>query len=241
MKTDLRPTVVVYCDHLLYPSETFIRAQGQALRRFSAVYAGSRRVRGLDLPAESTYTISSGDTIGRTREVFFKLFGTAPNLTQRLRALHPVLMHAHFGPDGLRALPLAQRLSLPLIVTFHGSDATATDIRFAKASYGYRRYLANKEVLQRGADLFIAVSEFIREKMLEQSFPEEKVFVHYTGVDTRLFSPSRDKEEPLVLFVGRLVERKGADFLIRAMAEVQKTRPEIRAGRNRRRTSSPRS
>jgi colanic acid/amylovoran biosynthesis glycosyltransferase len=227
MRTALRPTVVVFCDHLLYPSETFIRAQGQALRRFSAVYAGSRRVRGLDLPTESTYTISSGDTIGRIREMLFKLFGTAPTLVQKLRSLGPVLMHAHFGPDGLRALPLAQRLGLPLLVTFHGSDATATDIRFAKATYGYRRYLVKKEVLQRGASMFIAVSEFVKNKMLEQSFPAEKVFVHYTGVDTKLFSPVGSGDEPIVLFVGRLVERKGADYLIRAMAEVQKERPEI--------------
>jgi len=226
MKTDLQPTVVVFCDHLLYPSETFIRAQGQALRRFTAVYAGSRRVRGLDLPLESTYTISRGDAIGRASEVLFKLFGTAPNLVRKLRALDPVLMHAHFGPDGLRALPLAQRLGLPLIVTFHGSDATATDIRYCKAHYGHRRYLGKKDVLQRRANLFIAVSEFIRNKLLEQFFPAEKVLVHYTGVDTKLFSPARGGDEPIVLFVGRLVERKGANYLIRAMAAVQKERPE---------------
>ena len=226
MRAALLPKVVVYCDHLLYPSETFIRAQGQALRRFTAVYAGSRRVRGLDLPPERTYTINRGDAIGRAGEVLFKLFGTAPNLVRRLRALDPVLMHAHFGPDGLRALPLAQRLGLPLIVTFHGSDATAIDIRYWKAPYGFRNYLAKKATLQRGANLFIAVSEFIRKKMLEQFFPVDKILVHYTGVDTKVFSPASGGDEPIVLFVGRLVERKGASYLIRAMAAVQEERPE---------------
>lgn len=225
MTTNILPTVVVFCDHLLYPSETFIRAQVQALRRFAPVFAGSRRVQGLDLPQQSTYTISRGDMNGRARELFFKLFGIAPNFVERLRALHPVLMHSHFGPDGLRSLPLARSLGLPLIVTFHGSDATVLDLRQAKASYGHRRYVAQRNVLKQGASLFLAVSDFIRKKLLEQGFPEEKVIVHYIGVDTELFSPKEGEKESIVLFVGRLAEGKGPGFLIRAMTDVQKENP----------------
>lgn len=225
MNDNLQPTVVIFCDHLLYPSETFVRSQAQALHRYSPVYAGSRRVRGLDLPPESTYTVSGGDVNGRVRELMFKLFGTAPDLVERLRALDPVLMHSHFGPDGLRALPLARNLGLPLIVTFHGSDATATDVRHVKAPFGHRRYLVQRAVLRRGATLFLAVSEFIRGKLLAQHFPADKTLVHYIGVDTKLFSPSQGERESTVLFVGRLADRKGAEFLIRAMVEVQKENP----------------
>lgn len=225
MDANLNPRVVIFCDHLLYPSETFIRAQAQALSRFTPVYAGSRRVRGLDLPSESTYTVSNGDVNGKVREVMFKLFGTAPHLVERLRAVDPVLIHSHFGPDGLRALPLARKLCLPLIVTFHGSDATATDVRHVKAPFGHRRYLVQRGVLRRGATLFLAVSEFIRRKLLEQHFPADKTLVHYVGVDTRLFSPVQGEQESTVLFVGRLADRKGAEFLIRAMSEVQKENP----------------
>jgi colanic acid/amylovoran biosynthesis glycosyltransferase len=217
-----QPTLIIFCDHLLYPSETFVRAQAQALQRFTPVYAGSRRVPGLDLPPESTYTVSGGDRNGRVREVLFKLFGIAPDLVERLRALDPVLMHAHFGPDGLRALPLARELGLPLIITFHGSDATATDVRHVSAPFGHRRYLVQRSVVRRGGRLFIAVSEFIRRKLLEQHFPAEKIRVHYIGVDTKLFSPGRGEQETTVLFVGRLANRKGAEFLIRAMEDVQR-------------------
>ena len=182
----------------------------------------SRRVHGFELPPDITYTINNGGLDGRIREVLFKLFGSAHDFVQRLGALDPVLLHAHFGSDGFRALPLG----VPLVVAFHGSDATVTNLRYAKAHYGHRRYLANKGVLQRGASLFLAVSEFIRKKLLEQGFPDEKVLVHYIGVDTKVFSPLKGEGGPIVLFVGRLVERKGASYLIQAMAEVQKEHPE---------------
>jgi len=62
--------------------------------------------------------------------------------------------------------------------------------------------------------------------LLEQHFPPDRVVVHYTGVDTEFFSPIAEAKQPIVLFVGRLSERKGATYLIRAMAEVQKEKPE---------------
>src|SRR5580704_11129752 len=187
MNSFTRPKVVVFCDHLLYPSETFIRAPALAFSEFEPVFAGSRRVPGLDLPMERTYVISDGDFIGRIHEGFFKLFGFAPHLARRLGALNPVLLHAHYGPNGLYAVPLAKRLRIPLIVTFHGSDATVTDLRYEKTTIGHRRYLARKEELQKSSTLFLAVSEFIRRKLLEQGLPEEKIEVHYTGIDTEMF------------------------------------------------------
>lgn len=224
-----KPKVVIFSDHLLYPSETFIRAQAFALSKFQPVFAGSRRVQGLELPVAHTYTINRGDFAGRLHEGAFKLFGIAPRrITRPLRALHPVLLHAHYGSNGLRALPLARTLGIPMIVTFHGSDATVIDLRYEKVNFGHRRYLARRRELQKTATLFLAVSQFIRTKLLEQGFPSDKVEVHYTGVDTRMFCPSRPsgaESDLRILFVGRLVERKGAEFLIRATAQVQNELP----------------
>jgi glycosyltransferase involved in cell wall biosynthesis len=94
-----------------------------------------------------------------------------------------------------------------------------------KTPYGHRRYLANRSVLQQGAAQIIAVSQFVRSKLLEQGYPDEKVKVHYIGIDTKLFSMQTKNSEPFVLFVGRLAERKGAAYLIRAMAHVQQEFP----------------
>ena len=144
---------------------------------------------------------------------------------KQLRAFKPVLLHAHYGPNGLRALPLASRLGVPLIVTFHGSDITLTDLRYQKTYLGFRHYVANKGKLKRSDAIFLAVSKFVQRKLLEQGFPSEKIFVQYTGVDTKKFRPSSAEDGPLILFVGRLVEFKGAEYLIRAASDVQRQFP----------------
>jgi len=222
-----KPKVIIFCDHLLYPSETFIHAQASALSEFEPMYAGSRRVAGLDLREERIYVINHGSILGKCRELCFKLTGCAPGFVKRLSALSPALLHAHYGPNGLRALPIADNLKIPLIVTFHGFDVTATDLRGEKSYLGFRHYLANKWKLKRSGALFLAVSKFIRRKLVEQDFPEERVLVHYTGVDTKKFQPASTEGGPVILFVGRLEVTKGPEFVIRAAGEVQRQLPTV--------------
>ena len=215
--------ILVYRDHLLPKSETFVTAQAEALTRFSAYYCGSRLLPDrLPLPADRILTVNGGGVIGKTSEALFKVWGVAPKFIRSARDLQPVLMHAHFGIDAALALPLVRALRVPLVVTFHGYDATVND-DFAKRSFfAHRRFIANRATLQKQGDLFIAVSRFIRDRLIDQGFPAAKTVVHYIGVDTALFQPDDTvKRTRVVLFVGRLVEKKGCSYLIRAMRDVQ--------------------
>lgn len=225
MNTVAKPKVVIFSDHLLYPSETFIQAQASALNEYEPVFAGSRRVTGLELPVEQVYTVNPGSLLGRLAELRFKILGSAPEMLKQLGRLSPVLLHAHYGPNGLRALPLASRLRVPLIVTFHGSDITITDLRHQKTYLGFRHYFANKGKLRKSDATFLGVSKFVQGKLLEHGFPPERVYVQYTGVDTKKFRPASTEERPIILFVGRLVEFKGTEFLIKAASEVQRQFP----------------
>lgn len=222
------PAVVIYCERLLSHSETFVRSQAEALQHFIPYYAGSRRVAGLPLPEERTLVVNPGGLLGKTSEVSYKLCGFAPAFFQRVRKLNPLLIHAHFGPNGAMALPLVRDLAVPLIVTFHGYDATVKDEYARRSDNTYRVYLRRRELLRHETRLFIAVSEYIKEKLLEQGFPPEKIVVHYIGVDTENFQPDPSvQRSPIVLFVGRLIEKKGCEYLIRAMSQVQAVMPDV--------------
>ena len=222
------PKVVFFCGKLLPASETFIKAQGEGLQQFTPYYVGSRLVKGLPLPSERTLTVNQGGVVGNLEEVVFKVSGFAPKLYKQVEHLKPALIHAHFGVCGALALPLMRKLKLPMIVTFHGLDATMKDDYAKRESISTRVYLRRREALKREANLFIAVSEFIKEKLLEQGFPADKVVAHYYGVDTEKFAPDPAvPREPVVLFVGRLAEKKGCEYLIQAMAQVQEQMSDV--------------
>lgn len=223
-----KPSVIIFRDHLLYPSETFVLAQAQSLQNFKPFFVGSRRVTGLDLPSNSTQVINRYGASAKMIEIPFKLWGFAPNFFHKIKRQNPVLVHAHFGPDGALAMTLSRKLQIPLMVTFHGYDATIKP-EYANRFYfsGHRMYFRRREELMREAILFIAVSRFIKSKLLDQGFSPDKIRVHYIGIDVEMFradaSIMRDRT---ILFVGRLVEKKGCEYLIHAMNNVQAEFPD---------------
>lgn len=228
MPDPMKPVVLIYADPLLGPTMTFVLAPAEALQRFEPYFVGPRRLRagGLKMPPGRALAINeTPGALGKVRELPFRRFGFAPLYLRKVRRLSPALLHAHGGPAGLAALPLSGGLQIPQVTTFHGFDATA---RVMSPRYGNRDYLRRKKVLMRKSALFLAVSQFIRGRLLRQGFPEDKVLVHYTGVDTEFFRPDPAvTKDPVVLFVGGLHEGKGCEYAIGAMARVQSALPEV--------------
>src|SRR5579863_3683906 len=164
-----KEVVLIYAEPLLARPMTFIRNQGEALTRFSPCYISPHYERdGLALPEQRVVVMRRGESgLSRFTELPFKLLGAAPFYVRRLKKLRPVLLHAHFGPTGLRALPLARKLNIPLVVTFHGYDATIYDQFLSRSSrYSARAYVRRRKVLDARATLLIAVSNFVRDEMI---------------------------------------------------------------------------
>jgi glycosyltransferase involved in cell wall biosynthesis len=101
-----------------------------------------------------------------------------------------------------------------------------TDQAMGKTRLG-REYLLGRTRLQRKCALFLSCSAYVRKRGLEIGYPAERTIVHRIGVDVEQFKPPvANRREKIVLFVGRLVEKKGCASLIEAMAEVQRRCPE---------------
>jgi glycosyltransferase involved in cell wall biosynthesis len=214
---DERPVAAIFRTALFNPSEGFIRDQAAALTRWRPLLVG------LELKGETVPAILPAGGIER---LLFALRGRGGTIERRLRAAGPSLIHAHFATDGLKVLPLARALALPLVTSLRGYDVTRSDAALLRSGRpSWVRYALGRKRLQRQGRLFLAVSDALRRRAIARGFPEERTLTHYNGVDLARFRPGEAPGEPgLVLHVGRLVEKKGTAVLIAAMAGLEGAR-----------------
>ena len=221
--------IAIFRQQLFKFSEPFIAEQVKALRHFSPFFLG--RIR-LGCPPGGVESLALEDIFKKSS--FCRRFwhvttrATDPYL-QLLGGHRPNLIHAHFGVDAVYALPLARRLGVPLITTFHGFDATVSaGSLVCSRSPSWGNYALFRRQLAREGDLFLCVSAFIRQKVLAKGFPEDRTHVHYIGIDTQAIQPRAALDESLnILHVARLVEKKGTEFLIRAFAGIAQKAPRV--------------
>lgn len=219
--------VLVYANQPFPISETFAYNQTFRLERYEAFVLGAKAPRGpsISVPRDRLYLINRGGKSGLLRELRFKLLGHIPaDVESWVATIGPRLVHAHFGPAGAVILPLAEKLRLPLVVSFHGTDATMKDSWvWLRSHVAHRIYILRRRWLAKRANKVVVPSEFLRKIVVERhGFPEEKVVVVRHGVDLTKFRPETASPEwGHILYVGRLIERKGLPYLLAALNMVK--------------------
>ena len=218
---------LIFRERLLAPSESFIREQARPLRNYQPVLVGLRRTSPSLQHSLPEVLLRNGESqLDKLAVCAFRKVPVAPNFYDRLRSVKPSVIHAHFAIDAVQALSIAERLDLPLIVSLHGFDVTSTE-QALRRTFAGRHFLKHRQRLLSRATAFICVSRFLRQTALEAGFPESRLHVHYTGIDCERYrNPELERAPGLILFVGRLVEVKGCEYLLRAMVQVQKQNPQ---------------
>lgn len=132
------------------------------------------------------------------------------------------LVHAHFGFNALLIYPIVRSLNIPLVITFHGLDASPL-------------YLKNKRYRRRVHEMIdyayavIIVSPHMKDT-LDLSAYSEKTHLVPCGVDPDEFAPRTPAERNVIniLHSGRIVSKKGVGDLIRVFTLLNRKYPHTR-------------
>ena len=226
--------VIVFKSHLLPKSETFIRSQILSLKNWQYTLVGLQKINnGLDI-SDLNIMLLAGHTRLITR--CFRLIESLhhkpnKNDVNLLKSLNADLIHVHFATEAVKYFPLFSSLNIPILITLHGFDIRTYKTWWEQGKGGalMRNYPRNLLALASTSNVhFIAVSESIKRSAVEYGIPEEKVTVNYIGVDTEQFAPSPNpiQNRKDILFIGRLVEKKGCIYLLKAFKELQESFPD---------------
>ena len=218
-----KSSAVIFRKRLLSYSETFIADQGQMLHNFKPVFCGfGRDSSGISMIENSeTHLLSDYSALpGLSKTLFRKGLPGAKQWISAIAGADPDIIHAHFFNDGIDGLKLGSRLQLPVVTTVHGHDIT----KYSNAVAHSRENQAFFEQV----DGVIAVSNFIAAEALRRGCPESKLRQHYIGIDLEKFDQEKQESEvPSLLFVGRLVEKKGCTYLLQAMQKLKSRFPQL--------------
>lgn len=217
MNTDRRK-VALFCTNFLPYSQTFVHDELRAHERYETEVFAWRRQNPERFLHDAVHVANPfyGGTL------------MSPKFARRIRRGGFSVVHAHFGPGAVYAMPYAALAALPLVVTFHGYDVPLlwNARRFSPEFWSYA--ILGRRMLER-MTLGLCASKDLFDLLVAHGVPSEKLRVHRLGIDLAKWSPGTPREGALqVLMVGRFVAKKGFSYGLRTFARLLETHPSSR-------------
>lgn len=139
----------------------------------------------------------------------------APFFVRKQRAKKYVINHTHFiFPGGIVAYILKRFTGLPYVITAHGSDVPNFNPNRFRMMHRILRPVWRR--IASDASLIICPSKSI-ENLIKASSSKARTCIIPNAIDTEKFLP-REKNHRRLLVVTRMFERKGVQYVIRALA-----------------------
>lgn len=142
-------------------------------------------------------------------------------IRRQVQAAEPDVIHVHWLiPQGLAALIAAPHV--PKLVTSHGGDI-----------YGLRDWVSRKLIraVLKNADAVTTVNTEMRDRLLELGAKPATTFVLSMGADVAEIRPlaaAVERRADRIVFIGRLVEKKGVSVLLEALRLLVEDRYDLR-------------
>lgn len=221
--------ILYYTESFCNPSETFVYRIAHCFRDYQPVVFTHQRIHKSQYPDRGLPIVETPHRrytriLRLSKFIINSLSNSIPSSDllgkSQLNRLHQKysysLIFAHFAPCGIRSLPSAQLLQLPLITMFHGCDLS----NWLQFPF-YRVKL--HQLFNRG-DAFVVATRYMKKKAIDLGCLEEKIHVIPYPVPILLKTPeekrSQNNRPVRFIHVGRLQEKKGILYSLRAFAKI---------------------
>lgn len=230
-----KPIVASFCSTFLAPEMLHVYRQIVGLSNYESIILTQKRLHEDKFPFDEKRVIQLSRPNGLMREgrrFWFRKCRQAPwqifdwerlEIEQALTDNKAELLHVYFGHIGMHLLPLLESTTrpCPMIVSFHGADV-AVDMNKPA-------YLEAMRAVFKGADRILARSESLAQNLREMGCPDDKIRLSRTGIPLDQWpvikrKPAVNGEWRLVQAC-RLIEKKGLDVSIRALAKIRQRHP----------------
>lgn len=170
---------------------------------------------------------------------YFRLY--AQRFAKLLEYLKPGIIHAASNfQNALPPLMVARKFGIRSVYEVRGMwhYTQSSKTRGFEHSERYRLHEAGELECCRLADRVIVISDTLRKHLIDLGIPAEKITVVYNGVNVNHFQPQPPCPELqrtlglegkfVIGFVGSLEKYEGLDYLLHALAILQKQRSDIK-------------
>ena len=196
-------------------SESFIQAHRRLDFKIKFYYGNY-----LPNALESDKNIFDSSISSRIKRRLLRVVGLEEKkLLYSLRKEKVDVVLAEYGPTAAESLDHIKQAKLPLIVHFHGFDASDKGT--------IQKYNQYKEVFEY-ANKVIAVSNKMKEVLLNLGCPEDKLVLNTYGPDDSFFSLKPGYKQPYFVAVGRFVPKKAPHLTIQAFKKVVEKFPDAK-------------
>ncbi|MEX2512900.1 MAG: glycosyltransferase family 4 protein [Cyclobacteriaceae bacterium] len=130
------------------------------------------------------------------------------------------LIFANYGPSGAKILPVVKSIEIPLIVHFHGFDASVNDIIF--------KYKESYLEMFTIAKWIIVASNAMKQDLIDLGAPETKLKMIVYAPNSDFLNIQPDYNSNQILAIGRFVEKKAPYLTLMAYKLAKEQCPKLK-------------